>query len=51
MTTLGLVLLVLGLILGAPWLWIIGIVLMVLGTILFGLGSAGRGVGGRQHYY
>ena len=32
-------------------LWIVGIVFVVLGVLLALLGSAGRGVGGRAHYF
>ena len=51
MITLGVVLLILGLILKISILWTIGIVLLVVGLILFLLGSMGRAVGGRRHYY
>jgi Family of unknown function (DUF6131) len=51
MITLGLVLLVLGLILKISILWTIGIVLLVVGLVLFLLGSMGRAVGGRRHFY
>ncbi len=32
-------------------LWGIGIIVLVLGVILAVLGSTGRAVGGRRHYY
>ncbi|MEV2221897.1 DUF6131 family protein [Nocardia vinacea] len=32
-------------------LWAIGIVVLVIGPILLALGSMGRAVGGRRHYY
>lgn len=32
-------------------LWTIGIVLVVIGAILWILGSVGRAVGGRRHYW
>jgi hypothetical protein len=51
MIILGLVLLVLGFLLSIPVLWTIGIVLVVVGLILELLGSTGRAVGGRRHYY
>jgi hypothetical protein len=51
MIILGLVLLVLGFILGIPVLWTIGLILLVIGVILYVLGSAGRAVGGRRHYW
>ncbi len=51
MIILGIVLLILGAITGIAILWPIGIVLAVAGAILWALGSAGREVGGRRHYY
>jgi len=51
MITLGVICLVLGLILGIPILWTIGIILVVIGLVLAVLGAMGRAVGGRRHYY
>ncbi len=51
MIILGIVLLVVGYLLGIPILWTIGIILVVVGAILLLLGSAGRAVGGRRHYW
>jgi hypothetical protein len=51
MITLGVVLLVIGLILKIQILYIIGIVLLAVGLILFVLGSVGRAVGPRRHYF
>lgn len=51
MIIFGLVLLVLGFLLGIPVLWTIGVVLMVAGAVLWILGSTGRAVGGRTHYW
>jgi hypothetical protein len=48
---LGLVLLVLGFILKIAILWTIGIIVLIIGAVLFVLGSMGRAVGGRRHYY
>jgi hypothetical protein len=48
---LGLILLLLGLLLNAGILWTIGIVLLVVGAVLWLLGSTGRAVGGRAHYF
>src|SRR5947207_13365560 len=48
---LGVILLLLGLLLGVPILWTIGIVLVVVGLVLWLVGSAGHAVGGRRHYY
>lgn len=51
MIIIGLILLVLGLVLGSPILWTIGIILLLIGLVLLILGSVGRGVGGRRWYY
>jgi Family of unknown function (DUF6131) len=48
---LGLVLLLLGFLLKISILWTIGIVLIVVGAVLYLLGSTGRAVGGRKHWY
>jgi hypothetical protein len=49
--TLGVILLILGLVLDIGILTTLGVILLVVGAILFLLGSAGRAVGGRRHYY
>lgn len=51
MIIVGLLLLLLGLLLGAPILWTLGIIVLVVGLVLLLLGSTGRAVGGRRHYY
>ncbi len=51
MIILGLICLVLGFLLGIHFLWILGIILLVIGLILALMGSAGRQVGGRRHYF
>ena len=51
MITLGIVLLIIGFIAKIPILWSLGILLVVIGVILALLGTAGRAVGGRCHYY
>ncbi|MGH3942692.1 MAG: DUF6131 family protein [Pseudonocardiaceae bacterium] len=51
MIVLGVILLVVGYLLGIHILWILGIILAVVGVVLLLLGSAGRAVGGRRHYY
>ena len=48
---LGIVLLVLGLLLKISILWTIGIIVLVIGAVLFLLGSVGRPVAGRRHYW
>ena len=50
MITLGIILLIVGLIAEVAILWTIGIILLVIGLILVVLGSMGRAVGGRRHY-
>ncbi|MFQ6394247.1 DUF6131 family protein [Nocardia sp. KC 131] len=51
MIVLGVILLVVGFIFGIPILWTIGIVVLVVGLVLLLMGSMGRAVGGRRHYY
>jgi hypothetical protein len=51
MIILGIILLVLGLVLNINILYVLGIILLVIGAVLFLLGSSGRAVGGRRHYY
>jgi hypothetical protein len=51
MIIVGLILLVLGLVLGIPLLWTLGIIALVIGLILLIIGSVGHGVGGRRWYY
>ncbi|MDQ1745026.1 MAG: hypothetical protein QOE23_3365 [Pseudonocardiales bacterium] len=51
MIILGIILLVIGLIIGSGLLTTLGIILLVIGAILAILGSMGRAVGGRRHYY
>jgi hypothetical protein len=49
--TLGVILIVVGFLIKIPILYTIGIVLLVIGLILIVLGSMGRAVGGRSHYF
>ncbi|MGB8179786.1 MAG: DUF6131 family protein [Acidimicrobiales bacterium] len=51
MITLGVILLLLGFLFGVPILWSLGMILLVVGVVLWILGSVGRAVGGRRHYY
>ena len=51
MIVAGIVLLLLGLVLGVGILYTIGIILIVVGAVLWLVGSTGRAVGGRRHYY
>jgi hypothetical protein len=48
---LGIVLLLIGFIAHIPVLWSIGVIVLVIGLILLLLGTLGREVGGRRHYY
>jgi uncharacterized membrane protein HdeD (DUF308 family) len=51
MIILGLILLLVGFIAKIAIVWTIGIVILALGVILLILGSIGRGVGGRRHFW
>lgn len=51
MIFLGIILLIIGFIASIPILWSIGIIVLVAGLILALLGSTGRAVGGRRHYF
>jgi hypothetical protein len=51
MIILGVVLLIIGLVAKIPILDTIGVILIVVGAVLFLLGSTGRAIGGRRHYY
>ena len=51
MIILGLILLLLGLVLDISILWTIGIIVLVVGLVLLLLGSTGRAVGGRRHFF
>ena len=51
MIILGVILLILGAILNVSILWVIGIILVVVGGVLWLLGSTGRAIGPRAHYW
>jgi Family of unknown function (DUF6131) len=51
MIILGVILLVAGFLLKISILRTIGIILVVIGAILAILGSTGRAIGGRRHYF
>jgi len=51
MIILGLVLLVLGIALGAGILYTLGAILLIVGVILYVLGATNRAIGGRRHYW
>ncbi len=48
---LGIVLMLLGFFLSIPLLWTLGIIVLVIGVVLFVLGSIGRQLGPRRHYW
>ncbi|GAA3077540.1 Zn-dependent membrane protease YugP [Kribbella aluminosa] len=51
MLVLGLILLLLGFLLHISILWTVGIILLVIGAALWVVGSTGRLIGGRRHWY
>ena len=51
MIIVGLICLLLGLVFGIPILWTIGIILAAIGLVLLLVGSTGRRIGGRAHYW
>jgi uncharacterized protein DUF6131 len=51
MIILGLILLLAGFLAKIAILWAIGIVVLAVGLLFVLLGSIGRGVGGRRHYW
>jgi len=51
MIVLGVVLLILGFIFGIHLLWVLGVILLVVGAILWIMGSVGRPLAGRRHYW
>lgn len=51
MIVIGLILLLLGVLVGIPVLWTLGVISLVFGLVMFALGSSGRPVAGRKHYW
>jgi hypothetical protein len=51
MIAVGLVLLIIGFIAKVPILWTLGIIVLVIGLVFLALGTAGREIGGRKHWY
>jgi len=51
MIILGIILFLVGLLANIALLQTIGVVLVVVGAVLALLGSSGRAVGGRRHYF
>lgn len=48
---LGVILLLIGLVANISILWTIGLILLIIGAVLWLMGSMGRAVGGRRHYW
>lgn len=51
MIILGIILLIIGFLVKIAIVWTIGIIVLLIGLILALLGSLGRGLGGRRHYW
>jgi len=51
MIVVGIVLLLLGFLAHIPILWTLGIIVLLIGLVLMLLGSTGRAVGGRRHFF
>jgi hypothetical protein len=51
MIVIGILLLLIGFLAKIAILWTLGIIALVVGLILLLLGSTGRAVGGRRHYW
>jgi hypothetical protein len=51
MVLFGIVLMIIGLLLGVPVLWSLGVIVLIVGLVLWLLGALGHAVGGRRHYY
>ena len=51
MISLGIVLLLVNLVVGLPVLNTLGLLLIIVGVVLILLGSTGRALGGRKHYW
>jgi uncharacterized membrane protein HdeD (DUF308 family) len=51
MILLGVVLLIIGFVAKVSIIWTLGIIAIVVGAILAILGTTGRAIGGRRHWY
>jgi hypothetical protein len=51
MIVLGVILLIIGFLTHISILWTVGVILLVVGAVLWLLGSVGRPVGGRRHFF
>ncbi len=47
----GIILIVIGALLNIPIIYSIGVIVAIVGAVLWVLGSMGRAVGGRNHYW
>lgn len=51
MILLGIILLIIGFVAKVAIIWTIGIIVLVVGAVLAIMGTLGREVGGRRHYF
>jgi Family of unknown function (DUF6131) len=51
MMLVGVILLLLGLLLSVPILWVVGLILLLVGAVLWVAGAAGHEIAGRRHYW
>ena len=51
MMVFGAILMLIGFNTGIAILWTVGMVILIVGAVLWLLGTMGRSVGGRRHYY
>jgi hypothetical protein len=51
MIVLGVIVLIIGWLTHISILYTVGAILLVVGLVLLLLGAAGRGIGGRRHYF
>lgn len=51
MITLGIILVIIGLLIKVPVLWALGIIALVIGLLVVLSGAVGHTVGGRRHWY
>ncbi len=51
MIILGAILMLIGFFAGISILWVIGLIILIVGAVLWLMGSMGRAVGGRRHFF
>jgi uncharacterized protein DUF6131 len=51
MIILGLILLLIGVLVGIPILYTLGVILLIIGLVLLVLGRSGTAFAGRRHYW